>query len=66
MTVMNAVSRVHLDEQRLVAECGPCAKTLHQCGDDRDVALGTFFQHHPNSVHAVHRPDLPAGWRPTP
>lgn len=63
MTMLAAVTRVYRNEQHLVAECGPCAQTLHQqTGFDRDIAVGTFFQHHPNSTLAVHRPDLPAGW----
>ncbi len=67
MTVLATATRIHSDDDRLVGRCEPCDQTLHPVeGFDPDVALGTFFQHHPNSDEAVHRPQLPAGWRAAP
>ena len=67
MTVLTTATRVHSDDDRLVGRCQPCDQTLHhvECFDS-DVALGTFFLHHPNSDVALHRPQVPAGWRPAP
>jgi hypothetical protein len=47
-----------------VRTCGTCEVVLHQVdGFDADVALGTFLLHHPDAAQAVHRAELPAGWR---
>jgi hypothetical protein len=49
----------------LVGRCSPCGLVLQQHEDfDRDIALGTFLQHHPQSPLAIHRPVTPAGWGP--
>ena len=65
MTTMATATRIHSGDDRLVARCEPCDQTLHHVeGFDLDVALGTFFHFHPNSAEAVHRPHVPAGWRP--
>ena len=63
MTLSTSAMRMHSDSDRLVVECLPCGLRLSQHpGFDRDVAVGTFLQHHPSSERAVHRPDVPAGW----
>ena len=66
MTGTTSVSRVRHtpdDDACVVVECAACGLVLRQVEDfDRDVALGTFFSHHPASPDAVHRPDVPAGW----
>ncbi|MCW2665787.1 MAG: hypothetical protein JWN57_749 [Frankiales bacterium] len=63
MTVMGATQVDH-DGAGLVARCSGCSIALRQVdGFDPDVALGTFLQHHPASTEAVHRPQVPAGWR---
>lgn len=60
-----AAARVTHRPEGLVGECLPCRLVLVQRPDfDRDVALGTFLQHHPLSTYAVHRVDLPPGWQP--
>jgi hypothetical protein len=64
MTVLAAPTRVHHDRDRLNAECKECAQALHlREGCDRDIALGAFFRHHPNSTLAVHRVKVPDGWQ---
>lgn len=64
MTTLAAATRIHSEDGRLVARCEPCDERLHHVqGFDVDVALGTFFHHHPNSGEAVHRPQVPAGWQ---
>ncbi len=51
-------------EGALVAGCSACGLALRQVeGFDRDIALGTLFQHHPASPAAFHRAAVPAGWR---
>jgi hypothetical protein len=66
MTSSTAVSRVRRPadgDDGCTVECGPCGLVLRQVDDfDRDVALGTFFSHHPASPDAIHRQDVPAGW----
>lgn len=63
MTLLAAPTRVHTDGGRLVGQCQPCAQTLQlRGGCDRDVAVGAFFRHHPNSTLAVHRLETPTRW----
>jgi len=66
MTGATPVSRVRRpadDEPCVVVECASCGLVLRQLEDfDHDVALGTFFSHHPASPDAIHQPDVPAGW----
>lgn len=67
MTVTASPTRIHRGADGLVVECTSCGVALTQRpAFDPDVALGTFLQFHPPSPLAVHRPDLPAGWSPTP
>jgi hypothetical protein len=61
------VSRVRrtddLGDSGVVVECAPCGLVLRQVDAfDHDVALGTFFSHHPASPDAIHQQDVPAGW----
>ncbi len=66
MSGTSAVSRVKPaedDDPCLVVECSSCGFVLRSLDDfDPDVALGTFFAHHPASPEAIHQPDVPAGW----
>ena len=67
MTTAATAARLSHGPDGLLGECLPCHVRLAQLPEfDRDVALGTFLQHHPMSPHAVHRADVPAGWRPAP
>jgi hypothetical protein len=64
MTATTAVTQVSHQGDSLLARCSSCGTELRQVdGFDPDVALGTLFQHHPESPAAVHRPVVPAGWR---
>ena len=48
----------------LVGRCQTCGVVVEQVpAFDEDVALGTFLQAHPLAPEALHRDDLPAGWR---
>ncbi len=67
MSAATSVSRIRRsadgDDPCVVVECASCGLVLRQLDDfDRDVALGTFFSHHPASPQAIHRHDVPAGW----
>lgn len=68
MTGLTSVSGIRRtpdshDDPCTVVECAACGLVLRQLDDfDRDVALGTFFSHHPASPDAIHRQDVPAGW----
>lgn len=66
MTSTSPVSRVLRaadGEDACTVECAPCELVLRQLDDfDHDVALGTFFSHHPASPDAIHQQDVPAGW----
>ena len=66
MTGMTSVSRIRRtddDDVCVVVECAACGLVLRRLEDfDRDVALGTFFSHHPASPDAIHQHDVPAGW----
>lgn len=66
MSAATNVSRVRRTEDAggaAVVECAPCGLVLRQVDDfDHDVALGTFFSHHPASPDAMHQQDVPAGW----
>lgn len=67
MSQAAAAARLSHRPEGLVGECLPCDVVLVQLPDfDRDVALGTFLQHHPMSAQAMHRPEVPAGWQPAP
>ncbi len=51
----------------LVGTCDACDLALQQRESfDRDVAIGTFLSHHPESPLAVHRYGLPDGWADLP
>lgn len=65
MTMMLArTTQVHRGRDGFVAECMCCDLALLQIeGFDPDVALGTLFHHHPAAPGAMHRPEVPAGWR---
>jgi len=61
-TAPAARTRVH-GVDHLVGECAACGLVLEQVdGFDPDVARGTFLHKHPDSLQAVHQPDVPAGW----
>jgi hypothetical protein len=62
MTKVLTALRTCAEHQPLVLECEACGVRLQQASADRDVALGTYLQHHPVSPDAVHRPETPPGW----
>ncbi len=63
MTTNASPVRVLQGADQLEVKCTSCGLHLAQIADfDRDVALGTFLQHHPMSPEAVHLPDIPPGW----
>ena len=66
MSAPTPVSRVRPGtdgDDACTVECAACSLVLRQVDDfDRDVALGTFFSHHPASPDAIHRQDVPPGW----
>ncbi len=66
MSSPTSVSRIRRPadgKDACTVECAPCGLVLRQVDEfDRDVALGTFFSHHPTSPDAIHQQDVPPGW----